>query len=59
MKIIRGREHFSSEETLRELQLLILEKRRFWGHLIAAFQHPKEAYKKDGEELVERVCRTR
>lgn len=26
-----------------------LEKKRFWGDLIVAFQHPIRAYKEDGE----------
>ena len=40
--MIRGLEHLSSEKRLRELGLLILEKRRLWGDLIAAFQFVRE-----------------
>ncbi|KAK4816313.1 hypothetical protein QYF61_014997 [Mycteria americana] len=55
MKMIRGLEHLSHEERLRELELFSLEKRRLQGHLIAAFLYIKGAYKKHGESLFTRA----
>jgi len=57
--MIRGLEHLSYEDRLREFGLFSLEKSRLRGDLIAAFQYLKGAYRKDGEGLFTRVCSDR
>ena len=55
MKMIKGLEHFTYEERLKEQGLLSLEKRRIQGDLIVAFQYLMGSYKQEGERLFMRV----
>ena len=48
-KMLQGLEHLSCEDRVRELGLIIPEKRRLQGDLIAAFQYMKGAYKQEGD----------
>ena len=54
-EMIRGLEHLSYKERLRELGLFSLKKGKLRGDLIVAFQYLKEAYKQEGERLFTRV----
>lgn len=50
-KMIRGLESLSYEESLREVGLFSLEKRRHHGDVITAFQYLRGAYRKPDEGL--------
>ncbi|KAK4830594.1 hypothetical protein QYF61_012020 [Mycteria americana] len=58
-KMMRGMEHLSYEERLRELGLFSLRREGSGVDLIASFQYLKGAYKKDGDRLSNKEGRFR
>ena len=55
-EMIPGMECLPYEDSLRQLGLFSMEKRRLQGDLGAAFQYQKGSYKKEGDRLFSRVC---
>ena len=57
--MVRGLEHLSYEEMLRELGLFLSEKSKLWRDLITAFQYSKVGHKQEGQWLFTRVDQDR
>ena len=54
--MVRGLEHLSCEERLRELGLFSLEKRRLSGRPYGSIPVTEGAYKKAGENVFSTAC---
>lgn len=51
MKMTRWLKHLSHGDSLKELDLFSLEKRKLWGDLVMAFQYLKGNYRWEGNKL--------
>jgi len=58
-KFIRGMEHLSYEEKLRELVFFSLEEKRLWGDLTVAFQYLKRSTRELENNFFTKACRDR
>jgi len=57
--MIQGMEHLFYEDSLQDLGLFSLEKRKFQGDLRAAFQYLKGSYKKEENRFFSKVSGVR
>ena len=57
--MIKGMEHLSYTDRMKELRLFRLENRRLQGDLIVTFRFLKGSYRKEGDRHFSRVCNDR